>query len=730
MDMKNIPRRINRRAFIGTTGAAATGLTLIPGSLILYPLQQDNWWEKEPLRIVELEQGFEYGEKADLLKDLAANMEHVVRFTETSPGTSFIDEHNLFTGAKINFSTLQEYINEIHKRGIKVVIYYNVHAIVSSYALQHPEWQQIKDDGKPIDNVYSVDSSFCINSPWREEVFQTVRKLAGYEIDGIFYDGPIFFSNTCYCKHCKKLYIEKYGKEIPSKTLLSSKRDDPAWTSLLEFQSDCIAIFLRDTNRLIKDINPQILLYMNGNTLAPSWPTGRENRKIIRETDILGAEGGFLYGELAEPVYKPGATAKLLETQAEGKPTVVFDAAKQGPWTYSSLPPGELNILYSQTITHQGNVWLAVCNTSPRSHPEEMKVIQKYNSFIRDNPDPFHKTESLANIALLWPQRTGNYYSGSSVPLTDFTKEIRAAMAGNLSEEFYGFYDGLSRGHFPFDVIDEVTLNNDLSSYELIILPNAACISREERDKLKEFVTRGGNIISTFETSRFNESGRLQEMPLLSDLFGIKKTGDIFGPLNWDYITLKDKGHISFKDIADNNIYAPLYGLKTEPTSRAPVYFCKPLPGSYAASPEISEFPFIVENNYGSGKSFYFAGTFGGSLYKYRFPEYYRILSNLVNATCKPVVRMKNVPTSVEVNLRKKGNSLFLYLINFTSEMRRPIQRIIPVNGLEIELPVRENIKNVKALWSARELEFTKKDEVLSFILPEIQEYEVIRISI
>ena len=520
------------------------------------------------------------------------------------------------------------------------------------------------------------------------------------------------------------------SKEIPSKTLLSSKRDDPDWTNLLTFQSDSIAIFLRDTNRIIKDINPQILLYMNGNTLAPSWPTGRENRKIIRETDILGAEGGFLYGEMAEPVYKPGATAKLLETQAEGKPTVVFDAAKQGPWTYSSLPPGELSILYSQTITHQGNVWLAVCSTSPQSHQKEMDVIRKYNIFIRDNPDPFHKTESLAKIALLWPQRTGNYYSGSSVPLTDFTKEIKTARAGNLSEEFYGFYDGLSRGHFPFDVIDEEALKNDLKNYELLIMPNAACITQEESDKIREFVIRGGNIISTFETSRYDGNGKFREMLLLSDLFGIENTGDIFGPLNWDYIALSEKTHISFRGISDINIYAPAYGIKIKPKSAAPVSFCKPLPGSYAASPLISEFPFIVENKYGKGKSFYLAGTFGGSLYKFRFPEYYRILSNLVNASCDPLVRMENSPSSVEVNLRKKGDSLFLYLINFTSEMRRPIQRIIPVSGLGIELRVKENIKNVKALWSARDLEFTKKDDVISFTLPEIQEYEVIRISI
>ena len=244
---------------------------------------------------------------------------------------------------------------------------------------------------------------------------------------------------------------------LPSKTELSAKRDDMNWSKLLEFQSDSIARFLRDSNRILKEVNPQILFYMNGNTLAPSWPTGRDNRKIIRETDILGAEGGFLYGELAEPIYKPGAVAKLLETQAEGKPTVVFDAAKQGPWTFSKLPVGEMSILYSQTITYQGNVWLAI-SINPSLHKKEMDVIRKYNGFIKDHPGPFLRTGSLARIALLWPQETGNFYSGSSVPLTDFTREMKTEKAGNLEEEFYGFYDGLSREHFPFDVIDEEAL--------------------------------------------------------------------------------------------------------------------------------------------------------------------------------------------------------------------------------------------------------------------------------
>ncbi|MBK8881048.1 MAG: beta-galactosidase trimerization domain-containing protein [Bacteroidales bacterium] len=737
---------INRRSFIRTTGTALTGFTLIPFDIAEGNLKAqsshlsgygltgnkmtgEKWWEREPLRIVELEQGFEYGEKADLLNDLGANMEHLVRFTDTSPGTSFLDAHNLFGGKKVNYSSLKEYLAEAHKRNIKVIIYFNVHAIEISYARQHPEWQQIKDDGKPIEDVYSVDSSFCINSPWREEVFITLRKLAAYEIDGIFYDGPIFFSATCHCAHCRKLYNEKYSSEIPSKTALSAKRDNPSWKKLLEFQSDSIARFLRDSNRILKDINPQILFYMNGNTLAPSWPTGRDNRKIIAETDVLGAEGGFLYGALSEPIYKPGAVAKLLETQSGGKPTVVFDAAKQGPWTFSKLPAGEISILYSQTITYQGNVWLAV-SINPSLHKKEMDVIRSYNGFIKEHQAAFLGTESLSRIALLWPQDAGNFYDGSSVPLTDFTREMKTETAGNLEEEFYGFYDGLSRVHCPFDVIDEEALNKGIEKYDLIILPNATCLTKEASEKIKDFVKQGGNILSTFETSFYNETGKKLDNPLLSDLFGINETREVFGPLAWDYVTPGDTGNFSLKEINQQFIYAPEYGLKVKTGSAVPLYFCKPLPGSYSGSPELSEFPFIVDNSYGKGKSIYMAGTFGSSLYKFHFPEYYQLLSNILLRFSTPLVRLDNVPSSVEVSLRKGVNSIFLYLINFTSEMKRPIQKIIPCQNLKIELLLQEKVKSVNALWSGKTLDHSVSDHSISFILPLIEDYEVIEIKI
>jgi hypothetical protein len=757
--MKKINRKINRRSFVGTTGIAAAGTALLPTSildnitLVSYDklsrtsdpdnnnglsgatseeadkMPEEKWWLKEPLRIIELEEGYEFGEKFELLKDMGANMEHLTRFTDTSPGTSFLDAHNLFGGRKVNFGTLSEYLTEAHRNNIKVIIYYNVHAIEISYARLHPEWQQIKDDDKPIEDVYSVDSSFCINSPWKEEVFQTLRKLASFEIDGLFYDGPIFFSDTCHCVSCKKQFTEKYGKELPSKRKLSADPEDYIWKELIEFQSDSIAAFLKESNKILKEMNPQIMLYMNGNTLGPSWPTGRDNRKIIKETDILGAEGGFLYGELKEPIYKPGAVAKLLETQAGGKPTVVFDAAKQGPWSFSNLPRGEISILYSQTITSQANVWLAM-NKVSNFHKSEIDVIKGYNRLIKEHPEPFFKAESMARIALLWPQDSGNYYSGSSVPLTDFTKEMKKEKAGNPEEEFYGFYDGLSRGHLPFDVIDEAALTNDLKKYELLIFPNVTCLKKEEADKIRDFVRNGGNIIATFETSLYNEYGKKLGNFELQDVFGTESPGDAFGPLNWDYLSPVDDKHFSVGEIRNKFINAPTYGLKVKAKTKVPVYFCKPLPGSYSGSPEVSQIPFMIENSYGKGRSVYLGGTFGGSLYKFHFPEYYQILFNLANELASPIVRLGNSPSSVEVNVRKKENSVFIYLINFTSEMKRPIQRIIPCLDITIDILLNEKVKSLKALSLDKELEFTNMVNSVSVTLPLLEDYEVIEIRI
>jgi hypothetical protein len=113
---------------------------------------------------------------------------------------------------------LGAYLPEAHRRGLRVIVYLNVHWYSMGFAAKHPDWVQIKEDGQPLSGVYKTGTSFCVNSAYREWVFQIVRDLCAYDIDGIFYDGPIFFANTCYCSACRDKYRARYGADLPPKS--------------------------------------------------------------------------------------------------------------------------------------------------------------------------------------------------------------------------------------------------------------------------------------------------------------------------------------------------------------------------------------------------------------------------------------------------------------------------------------------------------------------------------
>ena len=123
------------------------------------------------------------------------------------------------------------------------------------------------------------------------------------------------------------------------------------------------------------------------------------------------------------------------------------------------------------------------------------------------------------------------------------------------------------------------------------------------------------------------------------------------------------------------------------------------------------------------------AGTFGASLKKFHFPEYYQLLDNITERYAGRIVKLKNAPSSIEVNMRKKGNSVFIYLINFTSEMRRPIQKIIPCNNVKIELPIKGKVKSIKSLCRGEIINFTQNTDSISFALPVVEDYEVLKID-
>lgn len=709
--------------------ALASPQLQIPASA---PAQKGKWWEQEPLRILDLVTAFGQinGQPAAALAQqkaaLGYNAEHLHVMQFTGAG---IDDQGFFFQTKLagkqNPDYLGEYLPEAHKHGLRVFIYFNVHSYAMPFGEAHPNWRQVREDGTPLTGVYETATSFCINSPYREWAFQIDRDLCAYPIDGILYDGPIFFPQTCYCHYCQEKFRRRYGAELPSKKERKGKR----FEQLLEFQSASLADFLRDTQMVIKAINPNVALYMNGSVLGGNYATGRLPRVINPEEDLIINEGGFLYGDLTRmPLWRPGVMARLQESQSGGKPSVVACAAALKSWNVSLLPDPELRLLYADSIANGAGVYFGMF-LSEWDQPE-MQTLAAMNRFFAKHSNYYENTRSEARIAVVWSDTTANFYAGSAAQLIDVARVPARSNVGNLEQEFWGLTEALVRAHAPFDVIDDYTLEHAaLDRYHAIFLPNVACMSDAIAARLRDYVQRGGNLFTTFETSRYDAAGELRTDFAMAELMGVSSTAKVAGPRRWDYMGKQSPSPLLDR-IPRQWIPSPTYYLQVKAAgAQVALSFTKPLAGSYELPPQLSSDPALTVHKTGEGTVVYCAGDLGNMIHDWHTPEPLILVENAVRTLAPVGIELENVPSAVELIHRSQNNGgrhLF-HFVNFNGEMTRPIRRITPIRDARVTLPKEITARKIHTLMHPQSLTPQRDSRGRArFVVPMIEEYEVV----
>ncbi len=693
-----------------------------------------HWWEAEPLRIIHVVTSF---------NELTAQTpsQWALRKADHAYNSEHFDVMNMFKGlddqgfffssrmaGKKNEDYMARYMPEAKKQGLRVMIYFNVHWYTREFGEKHRDWLQTKEDGTPLAGVYTTGTDFCVNSPWREWVFQILRDLCAYPIDGIFFDGPIFFPETCYCRYCQEKYKQLHGTALPSK----KERRGPAAQELLMFQAGSLTEFLRDSRKILKAVNPEIAFYMNGGERGGNWATARLNRMLIQEQDILGSEGGFIGGDLNRvPIWKPGVTARLLESQSAGKPRVIFSAAAHKSWTFSILPEPELRLLYAGTIANAAGVWFGMW--PEELELPEMSALVEMNRFLKKNNAYYQNTKSEAKVALVWSDTSANFYSGSDAQLLELERVPQRSEVGNLNGEFSGFAHALIRSQIPFDVIDDQSLlEGNLGKYRAVLLPNVACMSDRVASRLQEYVREGGNLVATFETSLYDETGNRRKDMALAEVLGVSSNNHIVGPKRWDFMKARGKNPLT-DHLHRDLIPSPFYHLQVKPVGgEVLLQFTKPLTGVYDGIPVLSDDPAMVERRFGKGRVVYFPGDMGNGIQNFHLGEFYDLLSQAVRRMAPSPVVLENAPASIEMVLRSQqdGKRLLLHLINFTGEMVRPIRRIVPLQNLRISMQSSGGKHSIRSLMGSEVLQAKSvtKDR-MTFVLPLLKEYEVIVIE-
>jgi hypothetical protein len=719
-------------ARVSITEALAAGAPAESAGPAPLPTPGGKWWEEEPLCIIDLLTC--YGQLAwrspqRLAREKAAlgyNAEHLQTMNFTTVG---VDDQGFFfrtqEAGKQNPDLLGEYLPEARKNGLRVFIYFNVHAYSLPFGEKHPEWRQIREDGSPLTGIYETATSFCVNSPYREWVFQIDRDLCAYPIDGVFYDGPIFFPETCYCRYCREKFRSRYGGALPSK----KERQGKKFGQLLDFQAASLADFLRDSQKVIKGINPQVALYMNGSVLGGNYATGRLARVINPEEDLILNEGGFLYNDLTRvPLWRPGVMARLQETQAGGKPYVVACAAALKSWNMSLLPEPELRLLHADSIANGASVYFGMF-PSEWDQPE-IQALGAMNRFFAQHFAYYKGTRSEARVAVVWSDTTANFYAGSAAQLIDVARVPARSNIGNLEAEFWGLTEAIIRAHAPFDVLDDYSLEHEaLDRYRAIFLPNVACMDQASAARLEDYVQRGGGLVASFETSLYDEVGVRREDLALAKLFGVHATGKLAGPRPWDYMA-KQAARPLLERIPREWIPSPTYYLQVRPyEAQVLLRFTQPLVGSYELPPHLSEDAALTVHRSGQGTVVYCPGDLGNMIHSFHMLEPLLLIENVIRWLAPPCIDLENVPSSVELVHRSQnsGRRHLLHLINFNGEMTRPIRQITPLREVRVTLPPELQATRARTLVRPQELRLGKDSRGgAQFVIPRIDEYEVI----
>ncbi len=691
-------------------------------------------WLKEPMRVLDLVftpklENYPMQEVVKVCRKMHANVIHFHCQYNMRGG---FDETEMFFKSRLskkkNRDVIGEFLPLAKKAGIRTVVYMNLHWFTKTFADAHPDWWVMTYEGKHIEHLYGDDdASFCINSPWRNWSFTLLEDVCNYEIDGVFYDGPVAFLRRggCFCAHCRKLFQETYGREMPAPD--QSKRED--YALLREFTVNSMVRYYRDAMHVIRTARPGIVGYANyANVAEPDWAAGRANRRLIPEMDALLAEGGFMYGRASKAIFKTGASSRLYETQSGEKPSINAVSMAFSPWRWISLSGAETRVLLSEASVGV-NPYYAIF-----IHGIEMPGIEAAGDvygFLAKNTKYYRKTVSGARVALLQSAQTLNTYAGVDIPWADlsYQKEKRAEAVGNYSRSFYGFYEMLLRSRIPFDVIDETRLTEaGLDRYGAIVLPNAACLSDGQCASLTSFVRDGGKVVADFESSHYDEYGQRRENFGLSEVFGARSLNDVSGHRRWDYVYTVDKEATHLTWMKTDFFPAPRRNLRVAiKEGIVQAVFSEPLISNIIASGKRSDQAFLIENRFGEGRCFYFPTMFGEFYEETHADMYPRLLAEILGRETVPVSVM-GAPHMMDVHLRlqPRQKRTMVHLVNLELG---PIDEIVPAYRVKVDVQVDYPVKTATALRSGKMLKFKQKKGVVSLTLPELLEFEVIALE-
>ena len=523
-----------------------------------------------------------------------------------------------------------------HAEGILFIHHITATMVDSAIFEEHPDWAAILlDSGETLQNHYGTGNSCINNEEYMQAFYRALERLLTEcpDADGIMVDEIQFFGDTlCGCAGCRKQFAADTGMELPSvaeyRAEFGQGQANPVFYRWLDWRTEKIAEHHRKIRELIKKNNPDsnYFLYLCNN--SSDWPffhTGLEISKFLPYADAAGLE--------CEPprfdyqAYWPLVIYELKYLRG------IAEHNDDTPWVlYYSTKPFDQTFGWMIGFSQGTKTWFSW------SAPEEYEVLANWEA-ARQNI--LGKFRTAAKIGLSF---------------SPDSRDHNPRYAVEWKRTNSGVANALSFGQTPYRIVsplDFETADELLAEVDTLCLFDETVITQQRAEVLRDFVEKGGTLISGGMAGTADLNWQTRDNFLLEDLYGFALDSD-----GWPAETLEVDLEDLRRDRDKTTLDYQSQFVKVKNVAPDVQTF-----GAFIHDGESC--PAIYTRKVGRGEVIYFAGHLGDQYFydthsgenpllpgqkwtDLRKPHYQTFINKLVAMNQhKPAVKQENLPPGI-----------------------------------------------------------------------------------
>jgi hypothetical protein len=563
----------------------------------------------------------------------------------------------------------------------------------------------VSTTGKNVN--YNGQVHTCPNGGYQQEYGLEILKeaITTYPLDGIFFN-MIGYTTTdysgnyygiCQCENCKKRFHDSTGHTLPVK----ADMNDPVFREYNAFKKTTADQLFRKIGGYIKSLNPRLMI----NTYADAG------------VDMIASESG---AEL-NPEYEWNYSAT--------------DNVKRVLGSYKDRSPGNL-LIYFQAIGYRH------VGTSPN-----MARVWLLENMLHAAPLGFVVVGTLVNYEdrIFIPVLNDLYgfHKVNEKLFTNMQAVNKIALIRGSTDEYEGMIRLLTEEHIMYDIIDPAAVGTDrmprkLGDYEGLILPAVNNMDEPLISAIDRYVQNGGKILATGFTSTRDLMGKQTNKIRLHSL-GVDQQFEVFQRAKSTYLKVSEKDKTSlgpkeFKDFSIMMLYSDFLQCKPLGSARGYLEFLPatrfgPPEKSYYTEENITNYPGVISNVYGKGKSVFIPWELGA---QYQLKGHYMHRALFVAALENVLGIERTVETDaspmIEISHLANGNNAFewLGLINHSGQIGASFRDPLTIYKTNIRFRPVQPVKEIKLMRSGTTIPFKQSDGWIECTVPVLNDFEML----